>query len=98
MQNHLRHLHLECSLKNNKNKIIHRYIEVKTSISKADSSIFVSKNEVNKSIELNDRYFIYRIYDSLSVEPKIYIAQGSIRDNFDLDPVTYTAIYKWKVE
>jgi hypothetical protein len=84
--------------KNNKNKIIHRYIEVKTSISKADSSIFVSKNEVNKSIELNDRYFIYRIYDSLSVEPKIYIAQGSIRDNFDLDPVTYSAIYKWKVE
>jgi hypothetical protein len=80
------------------NKVINRYIEVKTTVSKADIPIYISKNELKKSEDYEEKYFIYRIYDSLSISPKIYIAQGSIKNNFILDPISFIATYKWKVE
>lgn len=71
------------------------YIEVKTTSSKVDTEFFVSKNEVNKSIELADDYCVYRIYDVNSISPKFYKAFGKIEDNFVLDPVTYMAKYRF---
>jgi hypothetical protein len=71
------------------------YIEVKTTSSKIDTEFYVSKNEVNKSFELNERFWIYRVYDCYASEPKFYRAQGPIEENFELDPVTYLAKFKY---
>lgn len=76
-------------------KVIEINIEVKTTISKVDTEFFVSRNELNKSKELKERYCIYRIYDVYSEQPKFYKAFGEIEKNFILDPYTYTARYKY---
>ena len=69
------------------------FIEVKTTKNKVDIEFPVSKGEVDKSKELKNQYFIYRIYDVLK-EPKFYRVSGSIEDHFSLDPITYLAKYK----
>lgn len=70
-------------------------IEVKTTRSIVDTEFFVTKNELNKSKELAQSYFIYRVYDADSQRPKFYRAQGKIEDNFIIDPYTFTARYKY---
>lgn len=82
----------------NNGKIHEIYIEVKTSVSKIDTDFYVSKNEVETSHEYENTYRVFRIYDVLSLEPKFYIAKGKIEDNFNLEPVTFRASYKWKLE
>jgi len=42
-------------------------------------------------------YRLSRIYDVLSMQPKYYIANGKIEDNFILEPGIFRANYKWKV-
>ena len=69
-------------------------IEVKTTSSRVDTEFFVSKNEVETSIELKKNYCVFRIYDVNSQNPKFYKAFGQIEDNFILDPITYSARYK----
>ena len=69
-------------------------IEVKTSIEKVDVDFFVSRNEVETSKLYADHYYVYRIYDAKSQNPKFYRVLGKIEDNFILDPYTYTARYK----
>ena len=71
------------------------YIEVKSSVLKIDTNFFVSKNELEKSKVLNDRYAVYRIYNMNDINPKFYIAKGEIEENFYLDPITYSATYKY---
>lgn len=86
---------LESYTKDKSGKIQKIYIEVKTTSSKVDIEFFVSKNEINKSNELDERFWIYRVYDCYSSQPKFYRAQGRIDTNFDLDPVTFMAKYKF---
>lgn len=74
------------------------YIEVKTTSSKIDTEFFVSINEVNKSKDLKDAFWIYRVYDCYASNPKFYRAQGSIDKNFELDPVTFMAKYRFPKE
>ncbi|MFA7032729.1 MAG: DUF3578 domain-containing protein [Bacilli bacterium] len=69
------------------------YIEVKTTSNKVDIEFQVSRGEIEKSKELKNRYFIYRVYD-LKHDPKVYRVQGAITDHFELDPITYLARYK----
>jgi len=69
------------------------YIEVKTTKNKVDIEFPVSKGEVDKSLELNKQYYVYRIYDVLK-DPKFYRVSGYIRDHFELDAITYLAKYK----
>lgn len=83
---------------NNKNQIEEVYIEVKTSVSKIDTDFYVSRNELAVSKEKGSRYWLYRVYDILSINPKYYIAKGLLSDNFILDPISYIARYKWSVE
>ena len=73
------------------------YIEVKSSTSRVDVDFYVSRNEYMTSKENGLNYFIYRIYDIDAKNPKIYRANGPIDLNFDLEPFTYKASYKWKV-
>lgn len=79
------------------NEVKEIYIEVKTSTNKVDTDFYVSKNEVETSERLNKQYFVFRIYNVLSINPKFYIAKGTINENFYLEPVTFKATYKFTV-
>ncbi len=72
------------------------FIEVKTTTTEKDGDFFVSRNEVDRSIELNSHYWIYRVYNCrlASSEPKFYRVQGPIEDNFILEPDTFKATLK----
>ncbi len=76
-------------------KVIPIKIEVKTTGSKVDTEFFISKNEVGTSKKYKKNYCIYRVYDVNSQFPKFYKAYGEVEDNFILDPVTFTARYKY---
>ena len=71
------------------------HIEVKTTDNKIDTSFFVSKNELDKSKEYKKTYCLFRIYDLKNEKPKFYRVFGEIEDNFEIDPVTYKATYKY---
>ena len=70
-------------------------IEVKTTPSPVDVDFYVSINELERSKELRDTFFVYRIYDVNSMTPKMYRAKGEISRNFIIDPVTFRARYKY---
>lgn len=70
-------------------------IEVKTTTSPVDVDFYISINELERSKEYNETYFVYRIYDVNSMAPKMYRAQGEIKKNFTIDPVTFRARYKY---
>lgn len=74
------------------------FIEVKTTTDRKDTSFFVSRNEVETSKKKKEAYKIYRIFDITSINPKYYIASGEIEENFFLDPVTYSATYKYNLD
>ncbi len=71
-----------------------KFIEVKTTVSKYDTDFFVSANEVEKSKKLGSDYWLYRIFDCDSANPKMYKVCGKIEDNFDIDPVNFVARLK----
>lgn len=73
------------------------YVEVKATKDIKDSAFFVSKNELEVSKEKKSAYRVFRIFDITSIAPKYYIASGEIETNFYLDPVTYSARYKYDV-
>ena len=75
-------------------KIINRMIEVKSSNKSANAAFYVSKNEVEISKKHQDNYWIYRIYDIESKDPKVYCIQGSFEKNFILEPSIYIANLK----
>lgn len=70
-------------------------IEVKTTPSPVDVDFYVSINELEKSKEFRETFFVYRIYDVNSMTPKMYRARGEITKNFIIDPVTFRARYKY---
>jgi len=75
-------------------KIRKIYIEVKTTNSKYDIDFYVSENERVKSIQYGNSYWLYRIFDCDSAEPKFYRVCGKIEDNFTIDPISYIASLK----
>lgn len=82
-----------------KNNNVHEiYIEAKTTNSIVDIDFYVTRNELEASNRYDTNYYVYRLFDCKSIQPKFYRAQGKITTNFDLDPATYIASYKWKVQ
>lgn len=79
------------------NKLTKIYVEVKSSKDIKDTSFFVSKNEVEEAKNKKGSYRIFRIFDLTSIAPKYYYADGELEDNFFLDPVTFSARYKYEV-
>ncbi len=75
-------------------KIVTIYIEVKTTISNENTDFFISHNEVLASDEYGERYFIYRIHNIQNNHADIYRINGTIRDKFDLKPITFRAKLK----
>ena len=79
-------------------KIVKIFIEVKSTKDIKDTSFFVSKNQVDKSKIKKDKYRIFRIFDITSIMPKYYYVDGEIEDNFYLDPITFSARYKYDLK
>lgn len=79
-------------------KLVKIFIEVKATKDQNDTEFFISKNELNVSKTKQLLYRLFRIFDLNSTRPKYYMADGEIEENFYLDPVTFTARYKFNVE
>lgn len=73
------------------------FIEVKATRDIKDTTFYVSRNELNVSKEKELNYQIFRIYDVTSQTPKYYRSNGRIDENFYLDPISYSARYKYNV-
>ncbi|MDY0346618.1 MAG: DUF3578 domain-containing protein [Acholeplasma sp.] len=73
------------------------YVEVKASKDVKDTAFFLSKNELEVSKMKKKYYRVFRIYDITSITPKYYYADGMIEENFFIDPVTFSARYKYEV-
>lgn len=67
-----------------------RMIEVKTTAYGIHTPFFVSANEVIRSADLCDRYWVYRVFNFRS-GPKLFVIQGSISTSFALAPSIYIA-------
>lgn len=72
------------------------YVEVKSTTDQYDTPFFVSKNQVDVSKEKGNHYRVFRIFDISSTSPSFYTADGELEENFILDPVTFSAMYKYK--
>lgn len=72
------------------------FIEVKTSCTSKDVDFYVSRNEVEQSKRLGDKYWLYRVYDCnfMNKKPKFYRVNGPIEQNFEITPDTYKATIK----
>ena len=70
------------------------YIEVKGTNKSINEPFEISANEVKKSNECGDRYYIYRIGNIHSETPKYYKINGKIEENFELEATNYKASKK----
>ena len=60
------------------------YIEVKTTTGSSTSPFYISENEIDKSRELKDKYYIYRLYKMDRHNPEnvdYFVLQGDVSTN-----------------
>lgn len=67
-----------------------RFIEVKTTTCGKEFPFYLSNNEVLKSIEQSDNYFLYRLFN-FRENPRMYQLQGALEKTCHLKPVSYIA-------
>lgn len=65
-------------------------IEVKTTKLGPRQPFYVTRRELAASTDLGASYHLYRVFD-FAREPRLYVAAGSIRSSFALDPLVYEA-------
>ncbi|MCI8617270.1 MAG: DUF3883 domain-containing protein [Clostridia bacterium] len=70
------------------------YIEVKGTDKNCNEPFEISINEVEKSEEFKERYYIYRLGKGNSSIPEFYKIKGSIKEKFKLEPVKFKATIK----
>ncbi|MFZ1005420.1 MAG: DUF3883 domain-containing protein [Candidatus Sulfotelmatobacter sp.] len=70
-----------------------RYIEVKTTMGAAETSFFLSANEVAFSTKNASAYVLYRLfqYDENANAASAYILEGSISEKLNLNPTQFRA-------
>ena len=67
-----------------------RLIEVKTTSFDESTPFFVTRNEVARSEQDADKYELYRVFD-FRVTPRFFSLEGAIKQNCDLDAVSWSA-------
>lgn len=68
------------------------FIEVKTTRGNAETPFFISREEVQFSIDNAEKYKLYRVYEAFSNgKPKFYEVPGKVEDNFSLEEEKYIA-------
>lgn len=70
-----------------------RYIEVKTTNGAHASSFIISRNELDFSREVDDAFFLYRLFQ-FRESPALYILQGDVSRQLNLEPIDYRASFK----
>jgi hypothetical protein len=72
-----------------------RLIEVKTTSFDESTPFFVTRNEVARSEQDAGKYELYRVFD-FRVTPRFFSLEGAIKQNCDLDAVSWSARPKSK--
>lgn len=67
------------------------YIEVKGTNKGINEPFDISKNEIEASNKYKEKYYIYRISNIYSNNPKMYKINGKIEENFALEATSYKA-------
>lgn len=69
------------------------FIEVKTTSSGANTPFYITRNELEKSKQANDKYFLYRLYDfdESNNKAKYYKQKGDLTE-LCMNPILYKAI------
>ncbi|TOA10961.1 DUF3427 domain-containing protein [Vibrio parahaemolyticus] len=70
-----------------------KYIEVKTTKQSKGTAFFISRNEVEVSVEKGDQYWLYRVYnlDDSTGMANFYSLQGAVDQKFELKPENFKA-------
>lgn len=72
---------------------VERFIEVKTTNGGPATPFVVSRNEVDFSEEMADRFCLYRLFD-FGTAPRLFILRGPLSSHLILDPIDYRARLK----
>ena len=77
-------------------EIVPIYIEVKTTEGDITRPFYISDREVEVSEELGNSYYIYRIFNLKENNRAVqyYVVNGSVKEVFDLKPISYMATVK----
>jgi hypothetical protein len=67
------------------------YIEVKGTNKSINEPFDISKNEIEVSNKYKEQYYIYRVANVYSAQPKFYRINGRIEDNFKLEATNFKA-------
>ncbi|HEX5009216.1 MAG TPA: DUF3883 domain-containing protein [Planctomycetota bacterium] len=70
-----------------------RFIEVKTTTQGKQTPFFVSRNEVDVSRELGQRYQLYRVF-RVKHDASLFNVPGSLTETFSLQPEMFRARVK----
>lgn len=75
---------------------VRKYIEVKTTTSNKETPFYITRNEIEKSKQLKDNYYIYRVFNFKKDDGilKYYILKGDIAETCELVPETYKVYTK----
>lgn len=77
------------------NEVNIKYIEVKTTVGNEYEEFYFSKNEFNKMQELKKYYYVYRIYNSNTNNPKLFIlSYEDMNSQLELTACNYVAKIK----
>ncbi|WP_225874960.1 protein NO VEIN domain-containing protein [Vibrio atypicus] len=70
-----------------------KYIEVKTTKQSKGTAFFISRNEVEVSVEKGDQYWLYRVYnlDESTGVANFYSLQGPVDQKFELKSENFKA-------
>lgn len=73
------------------------FIEVKTTVRNYDAPFFITRNELLRSKQDNDKFFLYRLYefDDANNNAKYYRRQGDLTE-LCVNPILYRAIMEAK--
>lgn len=72
--------------------VVEKYIEVKTTEGNDTNIFFVSANEVKTMDELKNKYYIYRVFNLKSKNPKVYVLDyNDFKNKIELSVDTYLA-------
>lgn len=71
----------------------HRFIEVKTTNAGLMTSFVLSRNELERSREEGDQFYLYRVFN-FSTNPQLYMLRGDLTQKLHLKPMDYRASFR----
>ena len=80
---------------NDKNEVLDKYIEVKTTEGNSNNVFYISSNEVSVMEKLKEKYFIYRECNVNSKKPQVFVLNyDDFKNKIELTVNDYVASLK----